>query len=348
VNGKLNSRRDFLKKTALGSTALSLPSVFSSPQAASETASAAKTNIILIMADDLGYECLKCNGSQSYKTPILDEMARTGVRFQHCHSQPLCTPSRVQIMTGQYNSRNYLEFGVLDPKQTTFAHILKKQGYKTCVAGKWQLWREGKGTLPQQAGFDEHCLWQVKDRGTRYANPTIQQNGVLKKNIEGQYGPDISCRFILDYIERNQRNPFFVYFPMALTHAPFEPTPDSPEWKTSKGKKNNKHFADMVAYMDKIVGKILHKLDNLGLREQTLVLFTGDNGTPRTIASKVGDQTIQGGKGLTIDTGTHVPLIASWKGTALKGTVCDDLIDFTDILPTLLDAAKIKPPTGCQ
>src|SRR5205807_10380177 len=98
-----------------------------------------KPNIVLILADDLGYECLGCNGSTSYKTPNLDRLAATGMRFEHCYVQPLCTPTRVQLMTGLYNVRNYSRFGLLDPKATTFANLLKKAGYATCMVGKWQL-----------------------------------------------------------------------------------------------------------------------------------------------------------------------------------------------------------------
>ena len=95
-----------------------------------------RPNIVLIMADDLGYECIGANGGTSYKTPVLDELAAGGMRFEHCYSQPICTPSRVQIMTGIYNDRNYTRFGELKRGQETFAHLLKQQGYATCIAGK--------------------------------------------------------------------------------------------------------------------------------------------------------------------------------------------------------------------
>jgi arylsulfatase A len=100
---------------------------------------AERPNIILIMADDLGFECLGCYGSASYKTPVLDELARTGMRFEHCYSQPLCTPSRVKIMTGRSNARNYVRFGVFDFTERTFAHVMKGADYDTCIVGKWQL-----------------------------------------------------------------------------------------------------------------------------------------------------------------------------------------------------------------
>jgi arylsulfatase A len=198
----------------------------------------------------------------------------------------------------------------------------------------------GVGIYPKQAGFDEHCLWQVKDRGSRYKDPIIVQNGKNREDLKGKYGPDIFCDYLLEFVERRKAEPFFVYFPMALTHGPFEPTPDTEEWKKASTKAHKKHFADMVAYMDKIIGRIVRKLDEAGLRENTLLLFTGDNGTPRGIRTEMKDGSfINGGKGLTTDAGTHVALIANWKGTTPAGKVCQDLVDFSDILPTIAEAS---------
>lgn len=344
------TRRDFLQTLGFGSAAL----VMGAPLSAAQPSRSSKPNIVLIMADDLGYECLGCNGSTSYRTPVLDELAQTGMRFDHCYSQPLCTPSRVQIMTGQYNLRNYKAFGILDPGETTFAHLLKKSGYATGVVGKWQLYgsatekrqSRGKGSTPEQAGFDEHCLWQVDRRESRYRDPLIVENGNYLQDTEGKYGPDVFCDYALDFIERKKETPFLLYFPMALTHDPFVPTPDSDEWSRQKHKANKRYFADMVAYMDKLVGRIVKKLDELHLRESTLLLFTGDNGTHRSIESRVGETVIKGAKGRTTDAGTHVPLIANWKGTTPTGSVCNDLIDFTDFLPTFVTAAGARPPAN--
>ena len=113
-----------------------------------------RPNILLILADDMGYECLTANGGETYQTPRLDELAANGIRYEHCHAQPICTPSRVQIMTGIYNNRNYVEFGVLDPEAKTFGHLFQEAGYKTVISGKWQL--EGGFEGPTQFGFDEY------------------------------------------------------------------------------------------------------------------------------------------------------------------------------------------------
>lgn len=348
------NRRAFIRTAGLTAAAMAMPGCDSTFARHAAGESKSKPNIILIMADDLGYECLGCYGSTSYKTPALDHLAGTGVRFEHCYSQPLCTPSRVKIMTGQYNFRNYTEFGVLDPEQKTFGHLMQSCRYATCVVGKWQLYgsvnqREkvrGTGSLPDQAGFDEHCLWQISQRGPRYRDPMIIQNGKLREDLKGRYGPDVFCDYALDFIERHRAKAFFVYFPMTLVHSPFVPTPDSRDWTKNVHKNNKKYFADMVAYMDKIAGRIVRKLDELGLRDSTLILFTGDNGTSKGIKSRLGDRIIKGGKGDTTDAGTHVPLIANWKGTTPAGKVCRDLIGFTDFVPTLAELTGTSALVG--
>ena len=309
---------------------------------------ATRPNIVLIMADDMGYECVSSNGGATYSTPRIDSLAKSGIRFLNGHSQPICTPSRVQIMTGLYNNRNYIRFGFLDPKATTFGHVLKSAGYKTCIVGKWQL--AGGLGAPGHFGFDEYCLWQLTRRPSRYANPGLEVNGKLKDYKNGEYGPDLVSDYLCDFIERNKDAPFFAYYPMILPHWPFEPTPDSPDYdKTfpgAKGVGQMKYFKDMVSYTDKLVGKIVDKLDSLGLREKTLVIFTGDNGTYVKIVSNLNGAKYPGGKGSTRDNGTHVPLVASWPGTAPAGKVSDALVDFSDILPTLAETTGAKLPTG--
>ncbi len=301
-------------------------------------------NIVLIMADDLGYESLSCYGSTSYKTPRIDQLAAAGARFDHFYSQPLCTPTRVQIMTGQYNFRNYNGFGILSPGEKTFAHSLKQAGYATCVVGKWQLWgynnargKRGLGVYPEEAGFDEYCLWQIEERGERYADPLLYRNQRKPELFEGRYGPDVCVDYLCDFLARNREQPFLVYYPMILTHSPFVPTPLSPEWSGNRKQQDPRFFADMVAYMDRLVGRIADELDRLGLRDNTLILFLGDNGTHRSITSRIGDRVIQGAKGTPTDAGTRVPLVANWPGTIPGGQIRDDLVDTTDFLPTLLE-----------
>ena len=342
-------RREFLKAAAaLGLTAALPQSLTADAQGLSSS-----PNIVLIMADDLGYECIGANGGTTYNTPVLDNLARTGVRFEHCYSQPLCTPSRVQLMTGIYNVRNYVKFGVLDRDQVTFAHLLKNNGYATCVVGKWQLGKESDS--PKHFGFDESCLWQhtrgrtdEQKHDTRYPNPRLEINGKPIDYTGGEYAPDVVSDFLCDFMERHKDKSFLAYYPMILTHCPFDPPPDTPEWNaTSKGstsyKGDAKNFDAMVAHMDKIVGKITAKLDALGIRENTLLLFTGDNGTDLPVVSELNDRPVAGGKGSMTDAGTRVPLIANWPGTITGGKVRSDLVDFSDFLPTLCETAGVTP-----
>jgi arylsulfatase A-like enzyme len=307
-----------------------------------------RPNVILFLADDVGVEAFSSYGGTSYETPHLDRLAQQGMLFTHCYSQPLCTPSRIKLMTGRGNLRNYVHFSILDPAERTFAHQAREAGYATAVAGKWQLYGTdryeewaGRGAGPEEAGFDRWCLWQLGVRGKRYWTPTVDVDGELHRKVEGAYGPDLFCDYLLDCVTDHRDEPFLAYFPMALVHDPFVSTPLSREGKLTK----QECFADMMAMMDTIVGRIVARLDELGLRERTLVLFTSDNGTNRALTSRVGEREVRGGKGLSTDAGTHVPLIASWPGTVPAGEVCDDLVDFSDFLPTLVEAMGAELPS---
>ena len=319
-------------------------------------------NIILIMADDMGYEALSSNGSESCKSPNLDKLAAKGVRFTNCFSNPICTPSRVKLMTGQYNVRNYVKFGWLDREQTTFAYQLKAAGYATAIAGKWQLGRDKDS--PQHFGFEQSCLWQHTRSGRsneegknidrRFVNPQLEFNGVEKDFTNGEYGPQVCTDFICDFIDKNKKKPFLVYYPMILTHCPFDPTPDSTDWDpkrlgstTYKGDRNDpqRHFRDMVAYADRAVGQIVSQLEKSGVRDNTLIIFTGDNGTDTPIVTPWNGKKVVGGKGTMSDTGTRVPLIVNWPaGIRKAGRVVDDLVEFTDVFPTICEVTTAKLP----
>ena len=189
-------------------------------------------NIVLIMVDDLGVECINSYGGTSYNTPRLSQMAKSGMQFENCHSQPICTPSRVKLMTGRSNKKNHVKFGYLDPEERTFSQELKAAGYTTLVAGKWQLGSDNK--LPKLFGFDEYLLWQLSTNGKderrrdkRYVNPFLEKNGELYDKAEGRFSTDMMVDYISDFMERKKEQPFLVYFPMNLTHCPFVPTPHS-------------------------------------------------------------------------------------------------------------------------
>jgi len=343
-------RRNFLKTTLAAGSALALQSCLKPNW--KPGSSATRPNIVLIMADDLGSETIGCYGGQDYETPNIDALAATGIRFDQCYSQPLCTPSRVQIMTGRYNHRNYEGFGYLNPREITFANILKNAGYRTCIAGKWQLC--GDADTVRNFGFDQHCLWNMhtnradtpnaqppKSGAQRYTAPTLYENGQWTEYGADAYGPDVCSDFICSFIEENKHEPFLVYYPMILPHDPLVPTPDSVD-KTQREPKPN--FIDMVQYTDKMVGKIVSQLEEQGVRDNTLILFTGDNGTLWRITSSTTSGDVKGGKAQMTNAGTHVPLIANWPGITPPGRVVDDLVDFSDFLPTLCDAALAPQP----
>jgi len=304
-------------------------------------------NIVLIMVDDLGLEAFGCYGGESYTTPRIDALAAGGMQFEHVYSQTLCTPSRVKLMTGRSNLRNYTQFSMLNPGERTFGHMLQSAGYVTGVFGKWQLLGAehygedaGNGTHPRDAGFDEWCLWQVEVLGSRYADPTYEHNGVLVREQIGSYGPDISCAALLEFAERHRERAFLAYYPMVLTHSPFQKTPDSPPDQQTR----QERFADMVAYMDQIVGRIEDGLTELGLRENTIILFTTDNGTEQGIVSRFRGREVAGAKTRSTDAGIHVPLVASWPGVVQAGAINDDLVDFSDFLPTLAELGRASVP----
>ena len=316
-------------------------------------------NFLVIMADDLGAKELACYGNPKHQTPNLDRLAKEGVRYRTCFSTPICSPTRIMIMTGRYGFRTgwYNFTGRpgspthanssydLGSSEITFADLLKKKGYVTALAGKWQL--TGKvPTLVNDCGFDEYRIWAYKHnlpqgvkhtgrwegrkggRTARFWHPSIMTNGKYTPTKSTDYGPDLFTDFLIDFMKRHQNKPFCAYYPMALTHTPWEPAPDpkQPGKKTPNGLKYN------VESMDRVLGRLLSALTELKLRERTVVIFTGDNGTQGS------------GKGFVTELGARVPMIVSCPGTVRQGAVTDELADLTDILPTLAELANIEIP----
>ncbi len=323
-----------------------------------------RPNIILIMADDVGIEGLGCYGGVSYRTPHLDQMAAEGVRFTHAYSQPLCTPTRVQLMTGKYNHRNWRAFGILNPDEKTFGHAMSQAGYATAIVGKWQLrsydppdlpgaqTRRNTGMHPKDAGFDEYALFHAlhtEDKGSRYTNPTMLEgvsgtDGRLA-TYAGRYGEDVWVEKILHFLDRHTDRPSFVYYPMALPHWPFQPTPSSAGWDPTLEQETDLKFSrDMIEYMDTAVGHILQGLANRQLDKHTVVMFYSDNGTDARVTSQLRDgRTIAGGKATTRQTGIHVPLIVKWSGH-IQPAVCSDIVNAADFFPTLMELAGAEMP----
>lgn len=321
-------------------------------------------NILLIMADDIGIEAFGSYGGETYATPHLDALAKNGIQFSHAYAQPLCTPTRVQIMTGKYNHRNWQAFGIMPQDERTFGHMMSDLGYRTLIAGKWQLTsydppdfpgaekRRNMGMDPRDAGFDEYLLYHAghtEDKGSRFANPTYMKNGELITE-DSTYGEDVSVDYILGFMERHADEPTFVYFPMALPHSPFNPTPDSEVWQdpTRRLEEDLKYYPDMVEYMDTLVGRLVAGLEEMGQRDDTLIIFYSDNGSFKNTTSIMSGMMIQGGKSFPIQTGVRVPLIASWPNGTPGETFSRDLVDASDFVPTLLELAGHNAPDDWQ
>lgn len=303
-------------------------------------------NVILILADDVGVEAFRSYGGE-YSTPNVTRLAAEGVTFDNAFSTPLCSPSRTRIMTARENAKNYQAFGYLDPKERTFGNMFRDAGYATGIVGKWQLGGNGfdgrTGISPKAAGFDQALLWQLyagTQKGSRYWGPTLWKNGKPQIHEEG-FGPDAMSDFALSFIEQNKDRPFFLYYPMVLVHDPFVPTPDA---ITAKGDKPR--FGAMMGYMDKLVGQLLAKVQELGLEKDTVILFTADNGTNRAIVSLRNGTEVRGGKGSPTLTGTHVPMIVRWPGVVPAGRRSSALFDFLDVTPTMAEAAHLPKPAG--
>jgi arylsulfatase A-like enzyme len=306
--------------------------------------SAPRPNIVLIMADDLGEEILGAYGGESFDTPNIDALAESGTRFTHAFSTPVCSPSRTTILTGRYTFRYPHEWGHLPADEVTFGNVMRDAGYATAAAGKWQMGLlKNKPLQPRKEGFNRYSFWAWHE-GPRYYDPLIWQNAtLLDDTIDHRYGPDVYADFLLQHIKRNrgEHQRFFAYYPMNVPHlaktdGPYEepPGPDG-DYQT---------YEELVTQMDRFVGRVVHALERYGLREETLILFTGDNGTPTNVTAKVSGDSVRGGKGKLTNAGTHVPLIASWPGHVPSGEVSDALIDFTDFLPTFADLAGVPVP----
>ena len=316
---------------------------------------AARPNVILILADDLGAKELSCYGSTRHKTPNLDRLAAQGVRFETFYAMPLCTPTRVALMTGQYGFHNGF-LGMSNPafkpdsdsqqaaigNHFTHADLMKSRGYATAHVGKWQL--SGKlPTLVRDAGFDEYCMWAydhnlpvgvkhpAHEKGgntSRFWHPSIVQNGQYLDTKPEDYGPDMFNRFVIDFARRHKQEPFFIYYTSVLTHGPHLETPDP----TNPGKRWPAGFKSNLEYLDHLMGQLMSALKSEGLEENTFIVFVGDNGTGSD------------GKGTTTELGARVPCVVRGPGLQ-SGKVTRALGDLTDIMPTLAEISGAKLPT---
>lgn len=308
-------------------------------------AAPSKPNIIFVLADDLGIDGVSCYGADKHQTPHIDALAASGVRFQTCYASPLCGPSRCLLMTGRYAFRTGGITnqswrgggpGAKSANEYPMARLMKQAGYATGQAGKWRQ----IGESPKDWGFDEFLTDNTA--GGWYWETWYNKNGKDLNLPQGTYGPDVIQDFTFDFIRRHKDQPFFFYYAMHLVHKPTLRTPD-----TAQGTKNlDKLYDDNIHYMDKQLGALMAELDKLGLRQNTLLIFSGDNGTAAGYPSPVHGRMINGWKGTMLEGGSRVPLIASWPAVTPKGKVLEDIVSFADPHATFAEIAGVKPPEG--
>jgi arylsulfatase A len=248
------------------------------------------------------------------------------------------------LLTGRYPFRTGLNSNhvkdAIDPKtDVMIPTVLKKAGYVTGSCGKWGQMSFGPG----EWGFDEYLVFPGSGRYWRDQTKTYRVNGKQEQLAEGEYLPDLMHKFVVDFIDRHKDEKFFLYYPMSHIHGPIVRTPDSKD-----GEDRDQLYADNVQYMDKLVGKLMDELDRQHLRENTVVLFAGDNGTATfgEKIAKVDGKSISGRKAQMLEGGSRVPLLVNWPGTTPAGKVNNDLTDFSDFFATFLDLAGAEKPTG--
>ena len=321
-----------------------------------------RPNIVFVLADDLGRECLPCYGGASYQTPHLDRLAAEGMRFETCYATPLCATTRDLLLSGQYNFRSYRDWDEMDFDRSTLAHDLQKAGYATAAVGKWH--RGGWDRLPKGprlAGFDRYCSFNYPEMfhlqkqgqgGNCYWWTHLWQDDrrvEVKDQGTSDYLNDYAARFIREHREK----PFFLYYAMNLVHRPFVATPDyadSEDFEQRTAKKGRvENFAPMVAYLDTLVGRLLEVLKTECLEKNTIVIFTADNGTDNvgeasTLRSIFHGREVRGGKYYPTELGANVPFLVRWPGVVKPGTVTQALTDFADLRSTFCQLARRPLP----
>ncbi len=348
------------------------------------TAAQSRPNIVFILLDNVGQEWFGCYGSEEGCTPSIDQLAKTGVRFENCYTPPVCGPSRTVLLTGRYPHSTGFRLhhdaalysgGGLDPqRETIFPRLLRDAGYATGITGKWQinnLYDEPDALT--QHGFQEHLVWpgsidfaklppeareQFRDIvhrqsyeeavafnqhiESRYWDPVFLRNG-KREVLPGQFGPDVSKDFAIDYLRRHRHEPFFLYLPLVLTHgqsftAPSVPTPAN----RSPDRPSQEMFADMLRYADGIVGQIVAAVDQLGLRDNTILFIASDNGTEHRFQARRNGRLVQGDLYSLTEAGGNVVLLVNSPKLVAGGRTAP-LADFTDLYPTICELTGIVP-----
>ncbi len=328
---------------------------------------AERPNVVLILADDLGWTDLACFGSDLHETPHLDQLAREGMKFTQNYSAcTVCSPTRAALMTGKYPARLHITDWIpgampdnpkllvpdwtkyLPLEETTLAEVFKAAGYATASIGKWHLATAGSDTYyPDKQGFDVNIAGTDKPQPSTYYAPwkipTLSPDGK-----PGDYLTDRLGEEAVKYIERNRDRPFFLYLPHFAVHLPLHGRADLVEKYQKKPRAGLRHqnsaYAAMTESLDAAVGRVRAKLDELGLSERTIVIFTSDNGGRVPTTSNV---PLRLGKASAYEGGVRVPLIVHWPGVTRAGSVSDAPVITMDLFPTVVEMAGL-PATAAR
>ncbi len=357
-------RRDFLKLCGTGAASLAFAARESLSGQALGAGGEDPPNIILIMADDLGYGDVGCYGNKIINTPHIDALAKEGMRFTDFHSNgPMCSPTRAALLTGRYQQRCGIE-GVLGwdhdigmaPEEVTFAEVLKPSGYAVGIFGKWHVGYVGNFG-PVKQGFDTFvgysggCL-DYQSHIDRLGNPDWWRDDKLV--AEEGYVTDLLTDHGVEFIEKNKDNPFCLYVPHLAVHFPYQGRHDKADrtigkaWhdlKRGRRKDRKGAYKEMVEALDDGVGKIVAAVRRLGLERKTLIMFFSDNGAYNDVGS---NGPLAGQKGRLLEGGHRVPGIAWWPGRIRAGAVSDQTVMTMDIFPTMLAMSGATLPDGLK
>jgi arylsulfatase A len=312
-------------------------------------------NIVFILADDQGYGDLGCYGQKMIRTPYLDAMCREGLKFTQAYAGcTVCAPSRCTLMTGMHTGHAYVRGNrrpelPLRPQDVTVAEILKKAGYTTGMFGKWGLGPPCTSGVPNKKGFDHWFGYLDQVHAHNYWTDVLwdnQEEYFLQKNFGGKkqvYSQQLFTERALDFIRRYRSQPFFLYMPYTTPHGPYDPPSDAP-YSNEQWPQDMKNLAAMITSLDSDAGKILGAIKEAGIDENTLVIFTSDNGAqPRAAKFFRSNGPLRGGKRDLYDGGVREPFIARWPGKIQPGA-SNQVLSFWDMLPTFAELAGVNAP----
>ncbi len=322
----------------------------------------AKPNIILILSDDQGWTDAGFMGSKYYETPSLDALASNGMTFTNGYANaPNCAPSRASLLTGLYTPRHGIftvnssargnsayrkiipipNKTILDTSLITIAEVLTSAGYNSISIGKWHLGNDSIG-MPESQGFSENIGGNQIGHPKSYFSPYKNPN--LSDGPEGEYLTDRLTKEALNFIEKNKDHPFFLYLPHFAVHTPIQAKDSLTQIfknKEAEGKHNNPSYAAMVKSLDESIGSVVNRIEELGLSKNTIIIFMSDNGGLGVVTDM---EPLRGSKGMLYEGGIRVPFVISWPGKVKASTICNIPVAGTDLFPTIIKLARIKPP----